>query len=54
MKKYKVLLDTNMLMLIGKGIDVFDQISEILVTKPDFYIVKPVINELNKIREKGI
>ncbi len=53
MKKYKVLLDTNMLMLIGKGIDVFDQISEILVTKPEFYIVKQVINELNKIKEKG-
>ncbi len=53
MKKYKVLLDTNMLMLIGKGIDVFTQIEDLLEAKVEFYVIKPVLKELEKIATKG-
>lgn len=53
MKKPRVLLDTNMLMLFGKGVNIFDQIEELLISKPEFYVIKPVVDELKKIAEKG-
>ncbi len=53
LKKYRVLLDTNMLMLLGKGVDVFEQIEEILLTKPEYYVIKPVIEELERIASRG-
>lgn len=53
MKKPRVLLDTNMLMMFGKGVNIFDQIEELLVSKPEFYVIKPVVDELKKIAEKG-
>lgn len=53
MKKPRVLLDTNMLMLFGRGINVFEQIEELLASKPEYYVIKPVVEELEKIIEKG-
>ncbi len=52
-RRIKVLLDTNILMLIGRGIDVFTQIEELLDTKPEYYVIKPVIGELKKIAVHG-
>ncbi len=52
-RRIKVLLDTNILMLIGRGIDVFTQIEELLDTKPEYYVIKPVIWELKKIAVHG-
>jgi len=42
-----------MLMLIGKGIDVFTQIEDLLEAKVEFYVIKPVLKELEKIATKG-
>jgi len=48
-----VLLDTNILMLIGRGIDIFTQIEELLDTKPEYYVIEPVVKELEKIIAHG-
>ena len=48
-----VLLDTNILMLIGRGIDIFTQIEELLDTKPEYYVIEPVVRELEKIVAHG-
>ncbi len=48
-RRIGVLLDTNILLLIGDGVDVFSQIEELLLTKPTYYVIKPVIEELEKL-----
>ena len=52
-RKMGVLLDTNILMLIGRGIDIFTQIKELLDTKPEYYVIEPVVKELEKIFAHG-
>lgn len=52
-RKIGVLLDTNILMLIGRGIDIFTQIEELLDTKPEYYVIEPVVKELEKIFAHG-
>ena len=52
-RKMGVLLDTNILMLIGRGIDIFTQIEELLDTKPEYYVIEPVVRELEKIVAHG-
>ena len=52
-RKMGVLLDTNILMLIGRGIDIFTQIEELLDTKPEYYVIGPVVKELKKIISHG-
>ena len=52
-RKMGVLLDTNILMLIGRGIDIFTQIEELLDTKPEYYVIEPVVKELEKIFAHG-
>jgi len=52
-RKIGVLLDTNILMLIGRGIDIFTQIEELLDTKPEYYVIEPVVKELEKIIAHG-
>lgn len=48
-----ILLDTNMLLLIANGINVFEQIEEKTLAKPEYIVLKPVIEELEKIMNKG-
>lgn len=52
-RKIGILLDTNILMLIGRGIDIFTQIEELLDTKPEYYVIEPVVKELEKIIAHG-
>ena len=52
-RKMGILLDTNILMLIGRGIDIFTQIEELLDTKPEYYVIEPVVKELEKIVAHG-
>jgi len=52
-RKIGILLDTNILMLIGRGIDIFTQIEELLDTKPEYYVIEPVVKELEKIVAHG-
>jgi len=52
-RKMGILLDTNILMLIGRGIDIFTQIEELLDTKPEYYVIEPVVKELGKIIAHG-
>jgi len=40
-------------MLIGRGIDIFTQIEELLDTKPEYYVIGPVVKELKKIISHG-
>lgn len=47
------MLDTNMLMLLAEGVNVFEQIEEKLCTKPDYVVLKPVYMELVKLAESG-
>ncbi|WFO76317.1 30S processome protein Utp24 [Desulfurococcaceae archaeon MEX13E-LK6-19] len=42
-----------MLMLFGRGVNVFEQIEELLLAKPEYYVIKPVVEELEKILRKG-
>ncbi len=53
MKKPRVLFDTNMLMLFGKGINIFDQIEELLLSKPEYYVLNHVVYELERISREG-
>ncbi len=48
-KAPKILLDTNMLMLIADGINIFEQVEEKLAIKPQYIILKPVLKELEKL-----
>ncbi len=48
-----VVLDTNMLMLAYKGIDIFTQIEELLTTKCEFIVLRKVCDELVNILNKG-
>ncbi len=48
-RRVKVLLDTNMLLLLADGIDIFTQIEDVLETKPEYIIIQPVLDELEKL-----
>ncbi|OYT37940.1 MAG: 30S processome protein Utp24 [Desulfurococcales archaeon ex4484_58] len=48
-RRVAILLDTNMLLLIADGINVFEQIEEKLAIKPEYIVLKPVIKELEKL-----
>lgn len=52
-RKPIILLDTNMLLLIADGINVFEQIEEKILSKPIYIVLKPVIEELEKLIKKG-
>jgi rRNA-processing protein FCF1 len=47
--KICVVLDTNMLMMIPRGLDIFHGIEEILATNILFIIPRPVLDELEKL-----
>ncbi|RLG81712.1 MAG: 30S processome protein Utp24 [Thermoprotei archaeon] len=49
----EIVLDTNMLMLISSGINIFDQIEEKLAIKPRYVVLTQVIEELEKLAKKG-
>ncbi|MEM2234308.1 MAG: 30S processome protein Utp24 [Desulfurococcaceae archaeon] len=53
LNKPKVILDTNMLMMAGKGFGIFEQIEEILDSKPVFIVLSQVKQELEKIANTG-
>lgn len=48
-QKIRILLDTNMLLTIADGINIFEQIEDILETKPEYIVIKPVLTELQKL-----
>ncbi len=49
----RVLLDTNILMLLAERVDVFSEIEELLETKPEYYVLRQVIGELERIAREG-
>ncbi len=49
LKECCVVLDTNMLMLIAQGRNIFNEIDEILLTKCKYIILDLVLKELKKI-----
>ncbi len=51
MRRCCVIIDTNMLLLIAEGIDIFEEIDELLLTKCEYIIPTPVIRELEKIAQ---
>lgn len=53
LNKLKVILDTNMLMMAGRGLGVFEQIEELLNSKPVFIVLSQVKQELEKIANTG-
>jgi len=44
-----VVLDTNVLLLLADGVNIFEQIDEILFTKCEYIILSQVLRELEKI-----
>ena len=52
-RKPLIILDTNMLMLIAEGVNVFEQIEEKLAIKPRYIVLKPVMKELEKLASSG-
>jgi len=49
----KVLLDSNFLFLpISRGINIVDEVENLLNSKVEFLVLKPVIDELEKIASK--
>jgi rRNA-processing protein FCF1 len=52
-RKPRIVLDTNMLLLIADGINIFEQIEEQLLAKPEYIVLKPIIKELEKLAIKG-
>ncbi len=49
----RILLDTNILLAIAEGINFFDMVEEKLALKPVYIVIKPVLDELRRIAEKG-
>jgi len=52
--KLKIVLDTNMLLLLADGVNIFEQIEEKLATKPEYIVLKPVYMELKKLAENPL
>jgi rRNA-processing protein FCF1 len=52
-RKPRIVLDTNMLLLIADGINIFEQIEEQLLAKPEYIVLKPVMRELEKLIARG-
>lgn len=48
-RRVRVVLDSNMLMLMADGVAVLDHLREELETEPLFIVISPVIMELEKI-----
>lgn len=53
LSKLVVLLDTNMLILIASGVNVFEQIEERLAIKPEYVVLKPIVRELESLASEG-
>ncbi|MCD6300775.1 MAG: 30S processome protein Utp24 [Staphylothermus sp.] len=51
-KRPIILLDTNMLLLMADGLNIFGQIEDKLETHPIYIVLKPVIEELEKLAKK--
>lgn len=49
----KVVFDTNMLLLISEGVQVFSQIEEELETRPVYIVITPVLEELQRLASSG-
>ncbi len=47
----RVVYDTSILMLLYDGVDVFESAAEALATKPECVILKPTLEELEKLAE---
>ncbi len=52
-RKPRIVLDTNMLLLIADGINIFEQIEEQLLARPEYIVLKPVMKELEKLATRG-
>ena len=52
-RKCCVIIDTNILLLLADGLNVFEQIDELLLTKCEYIIPSIVIGEINKIASSG-
>jgi len=52
-RRITVLLDTNMLLLMARGVRVLELIEEKMLTKPRYIVITPVYNELVKIASSG-
>ncbi len=52
-KRPCIVLDTNMLMTVARGINVFEQIEDIIDTKPDYIVLTPIIKELEKLAKSS-
>ncbi len=48
-RRIRIVLDSNMLLAVAEGINVFDRIEEKLLTKPDYIVIQPVLDELEKL-----
>lgn len=48
-RRPKIIIDTNMLLLLADGINVFEQIEEKLSIKPEYIVLKPILEELEKL-----
>ncbi len=48
-----VVVDTNMLMLLHEGIDVFQSVEELLAARVAFIVPRPVYEELSRIASQG-
>ncbi len=53
MKKCCVVMDTNILLLLADGINVFEQIDDLLLVKCEYIIPSLVLRELEKIVHTG-
>lgn len=48
-----VVIDTNILMLVSNGRNIFDEIDEVLLSKCRYVILDVVLNELKKLAENS-
>ena len=49
----RVILDTSILMLLYNGVQVFDEIEELLLSKPECIVPRSVVKELEKISKSS-
>ncbi len=52
-RRVEIVLDTNMLLLIASGLNIFEQIEEKLAIKPVYTVIKPVLRELEKLAKSS-
>ncbi len=49
----RVILDTSILMLLYNGVQVFDEIEELLLSRPECIVPQSVVEELERIAESS-